>query len=294
MAGILAIPEHPFAPLFADGNGVEIPTRCKTLNSDPGTLILCNDTQPRTSLQFPEARSRCSPGGSSSNPSKSPGRNSRLIRWSSSSHCPRSSKRQRFEQNGPEGNANQAPRRWHWGHGTSGKGLLGFIDSTNGEEQSGPDSRPDRSRLGSGTKNRGARSRCRPATRPGWVATATRGRPTPSRPLQQSSVVCPSPVPQEENLPHPPHPVQSGSPQTPPSKAGSGRSKLWKRSTHPPRAQRKCPSLLELPCERRPDPAPPPIPPPKRDRVGASSGSDQPHPSRTARMPILARASLRA
>lgn len=252
LAGILEIPERPFTPLFADRNGVEIPTRCKTLNSDPGTLILCNDTKPRMALQFPEARSRCSPGGSSSNPSKSPGRNSRLIRWSSSSHCPRSSKRQRFEQNGPEGSANQAPRRWHWGHGTSGKGLLGFIDSTNGEEQSGPDSKPDRSRWGSGTKNRGARSRCRPAAHLGWVATATRGRPTPSRRLPRSSVAYPTPVPQEENLPHPLHPVQS---RSHPHLSRIGSEQALEAINPTPRAQPECPSLLELPCERRPDPA---------------------------------------
>jgi hypothetical protein len=124
---------------------------CKTHNSPRTTLIDVTlapeilgsapqgrDGNPCTTSNAhpPPGRSRGSPGVNSSNPSKSPGRSSRLIRCPSSNHCPRSKSRQRSEQNGPLGLSSHGPRRRHCGQATSGNGFDGFIGSTSGAPNS--------------------------------------------------------------------------------------------------------------------------------------------------------------
>jgi hypothetical protein len=78
---------------------------------------------------------------------------------------------------------------------------------------------------------------------------------------------------------------------TPRSGAGSVRSEPWKRSPKPLAHSAKAQSSLELP-QRWTDPAEPTqIRQAERDRSAASLGSDHQNPSRTARKPLLPRAS---
>jgi hypothetical protein len=81
-----------------------------------------------------------------------------------------------------------------------------------------------------------------------------------------------------------------GAPHTP-SGAGSVRSEPWKRTPKSLAHSAKTPPPPSFLSERRTDPAEPPTRPAERDRSAASLGSEQQNPSRTARKPLLPRAS---
>ena len=81
-----------------------------------------------------------------------------------------------------------------------------------------------------------------------------------------------------------------GAPNTP-SVAGSVRSEPWKRSPKPLAHSAKAPPSQSFLSERRTDPAEPPTRQAERDRSAASLGSEHQNPSRTARKPLLPKAS---
>jgi hypothetical protein len=80
-------------------------------------------------------------------------------------------------------------------------------------------------------------------------------------------------------------------PPTRPAPAGSVRSEPWKRTPKPLAHSAKARPSQSFLSDRRTDPAEHPIRPAERDRSAASLGSDHQNPSRTARKPVLPRAS---